>query len=690
MRRLHSFNRLFTLVALAAASSACSDGKSPGTGTDATAGTGAVNTGTGGGANGGTSTNNTGGKNSQAGNPGTGKPPIITPTIPVPDGGIEAPAATTDLELAPAPELGTIKYIPNRSSVVLYLPGVEGAHDYRVFAVEDGVKVLLKDGGAEHVEGATLNCAGLRQRNQCDDGAILPIKYNEERLDLPVCQDPPSDRRPSIPAQLMQTLEVDGVKPDTTLVVEAIDRLCPFPGLWGTFHHDEKLGASDIGSPMADVVVDGKPYTIKRRTDSYSVFTEQEIRARYGSMILNGQAPNLPTFDPSSPDYPESPYIRQGHPAPVEDPIVLARSVVKVSPLGTATPIEGFTADDYFDDFEDDTDQPVKIRDTDIAADIVGMHVNVFAMKKWIVYDVGNPWQDAFVNRGQLNMLFGDPAQGSMSLQAIYPKRAVQLPTEPDTYLRVTYEVQRNETQRRYDNLTLCGAENVGETYEGETPKEAPGPRPGFMGDVDTARSSALGWNCVYLVPRGPGYGPMDGGDVKSHPDSSMKITVIKAHPAPAAADYDKVKIAEHATGFGPTQDTTYPRQWFRQIDASGKISGMWLDDELNVWQKTRFDVFIRRDRVVIYVKGQQRICQNMKSSPLTMAEGALGFWHVLYHTSAEHIEIVRGLAGDNPLTGQRHLIWNTPFADQRAYDNMGFKENVGLPETFDAARCVD
>jgi hypothetical protein len=690
MRRHHSFNRLCTIVALAAVSSACSDGKTPGTGADATAGTGTGGTSSNTGGKGSTAgTGTSGGKTNQAGSTGMGNPPITTPVIPVPDGGIEAPAATTDLELPPAADLGTVKYIPNRSSVVLYLPGVDGARDYRVFAVEDGVKVLLKD-GAEHVDGATLNCAGLRPRNQCDDGSILPIKYNEERLDLPVCQDPPSDRRPSIPAQLMQTLEVDDVKPDTVLVVEAVDRMCPFPGLWGTAHHDEPLGASDIGSPMADVVVDGNPYTIKRRADGYSVYTEQEIRATYGSMILNGQSPNWPTFDKNSPDYPESPYIRQAHPAPAEDPVVLARAVIKVSPTGTAKPIDGFEADDYFDDFEDESDQPVKIRDTDIAADVVGMHVNVFEMKKWIVYDVGNPWQQAFVNRGQLNMLFGDPSQGSMSLQAIYPKRAVQLPTDPDTYLRVTYEVQRNETPRRYDNVALCGAEKAGETYDGETPKEAPGPRPGFMGDVDTARSSALGWNCVYFVPRGAGYGPMDGGDVKSHPDSSLKITVIKAHPAPSAADYDKVKIAEYATGFGPTQDTTYPRQYFRQVDDGGKISGMWMDDELHTWQKTRFDMFIRRDRVVIYVKGQQRICQNMTSSPLTMAEGALGFWHVLYHTSAEHIEITRGLAGDNPLTGQRHLIWNTPWADQRAYDNVGFKENVGLPDNFDAARCLD
>jgi hypothetical protein len=80
--------------------------------------------------------------------------------------------------LSDAPDLGTINYVPNRSSVRLYLPGVAGARDYRVFAVEDGVSVRVDDQKREHVEGGTIQCAGLRQRNQCDEGEILPIKYN--------------------------------------------------------------------------------------------------------------------------------------------------------------------------------------------------------------------------------------------------------------------------------------------------------------------------------------------------------------------------------------------------------------------------------------------------------------------------------------------------------------------------------
>ena len=92
----------------------------------------------------------------------------------------------------------------------------------------------------------------------------------------------------------------------------------------------------------------------------------------------------------------------------------------------------------------------------------------------------------------------------------------------------------------------------------------------------------------------------------------------------------------------------------------------------MTIWQRVRFDVFIRRDRVVMYVEGQQRLCQNLDPTSMTMAEGALGFWHILYHTSAEFDEIRAGSQTDDPQTGQHHVMHNTPFADMRTYDNVG------------------
>src|SRR5262249_42196911 len=154
--------------------------------------------------------------------------------------------------------------------------------------------------------------------------------------------------------------------------------------------------------------------------------TEAEIRAKYGSMILNGQGPNLPVTDPNSPNFPESPFVRVGLPAPPDDPVVLARAVIKISSNGTATLPEGFKDTDYFDDFEDPTDQPKFVRNTDTTVTKVGVPTNVLQTKKWVLYDVGayedagRGFSDMFVDRGQINMIMADPSQGSMSLQAMY------------------------------------------------------------------------------------------------------------------------------------------------------------------------------------------------------------------------------------------------------------------------------
>jgi hypothetical protein len=374
----------------------------------------------------------------------------------------------------------------------------------------------------------------------------------------------------------------------------------------------------------------------------------------------------------------------------VNDPVVLARAVVKVGPSGDATPPPGFASTDFYDDFDDDTDQPTFQRNTDPTATVVGVRVDVYTNKKWVFYDVGNEFAQFFVDRGQMNMVMGDPAQDSMSVQAMYPNVPVHLPTATGEYLHVTYEAQRNESSRRYENLTLCGSDTPGDTYVNGAPKAAPLPRPGFMNATQTTRTTPLGWNCLLMVGRGVGYEVLPGGDVMSHADAGLKVTVVRTNPPVTNfMDYDATHLDQFATGFGPMLDSSYPYRWERQVDDNKQISGVWLDDQLNIWQRTKFDVFIRRDRVVIYVNGENRLCANMTSSPLTMAEGALGFWHVLYHTSAEFEEIRQHGGSAVPQTGQHYVMHDTPFADQRTWDNVGFQENVGLPAGFDEGRCL-
>src|SRR5690606_19662586 len=109
---------------------------------------------------------------------------------------ITAPAAEPPIELPPAPAFDEpILYEPNRSSVKLYLPFIEGAQDYRVFALDDGVTVSLTDEGSEQVDGATIACAGLRQTNHCDGSEAVSDRGQAFRV--PACdRDPRAVDRP--------------------------------------------------------------------------------------------------------------------------------------------------------------------------------------------------------------------------------------------------------------------------------------------------------------------------------------------------------------------------------------------------------------------------------------------------------------------------------------------------------------
>lgn len=625
------------------------------------------------------------------------------PTIVIPPEATVATPTTTTLAVTTAAALGEVKVVPNRSSVTLFLPAITDARDYRVFAVRNGVVVSTVATDREHVAGAAIFCAGLRQRNQCDNDAIAAVHFNNEEIDLPPC--PSNGHAPHVPSQVNRTVEINGLGAGETLIVEAIDRQCPFPGVLGKQHFDVSMDTAEMG-PMVDVTVGAQAYTIPRWQASFPVRTEAEIVAQYGSVYFNGQGPNPPNFATSPP---ESPLIRMAQPAETAtaDPVVLARAVVSVSALGTATKPVGFGDGDLFDDFAAD-DQPTFVsNDGNLPSYMETAQpptkVPRYENDNWVFFasgmagdpSGGDPWNalaHVFVDRGVLHTVLSDFYLDAMSSLTMYPKKPTALPTAADRYLHVTFEVQTQETSRRYFNLALCGSDTAGQTYNGDRPRTAPIPRPGFMNEVDISRTNPLGWNCLYLVPRGPGYYEVAGGDIaNAHADTTLKVTVMPTHAAPTTRDeYDTQEPANGlAAQFGPDQDASYPKTWERQVDATGKIIGPWLDDVLDVWRRTKFDVFIRRDRVAVYVNGQQRLCADLSAKPLTMAEGAVGFWQVLYHSSAEFLEMREHQSWANPLTSMSHVINNIPFIDVRAWDNVGIREDVEAPADFAVDRCL-
>jgi hypothetical protein len=71
-------------------------------------------------------------------------------------------------------------------------------------------------------------------------------------------------------------------------------------------------------------------------------------------------------------------------------------------------------------------------------------------------------------------------------------------------------------------------------------------------------------------------------------------------------------------------------------------------------------------------------------TTTLNMADVALGFHQVLYHSMAEFTE--RFFTED---TGAAyHYRYNSPFIDQRSWANIGFEENDPAPAGFNANMC--
>jgi hypothetical protein len=127
---------------------------------------------------------------------------------------------------------------------------------------------------------------------------------------------------------------------------------------------------------------------------------------------------------------------------------------------------------------------------------------------------------------------------------------------------------------------------------------------------------------------------------------------------------------------------------WFYQVDANGNPIAPILDDQQLASPRTKYDLYIRNNRIIMYVNGQERLCNDFTTptTTLNIADGAVGFHDVLYHSSAEFVE--RFVDPDRG--GAYNYRYNQPWIDKRQWDNLGFEENVAAPSDFNAAKCFE
>ena len=209
------------------------------------------------------------------------------------------------------------------------------ARDFRVLV--QPTAVAANSNGTESVSGGTQFCAGVRQHQArthfvADKVSLFPYYfYTNSGTDSPTSEATPNFFGPpptpwtwfdlDTPPNL--AIEVTGVTTGMTVTVEAIDRLCPFPGTIGRLHEDIAL------SQGPDVQHPDNPWINASSIATFSVVTKEEVIAKYGSLIINGQGwaggPNVQANPPSKPPF--------AQPAAVNPPVVLARAANAISPL---------------------------------------------------------------------------------------------------------------------------------------------------------------------------------------------------------------------------------------------------------------------------------------------------------------------------------------------------------------------
>lgn len=510
-----------------------------------------------------------------------------------------------------AATLPGITYVPNRDSVKLLIPAVPNAVDYRVIALTAGMSVT-NSANRETVRGTTITCAGYRQRNV----------YVNKR-------------------ELVTRVEVTGVAGATQYVVEAIDRSCPFTGVHGV--SKASVTRSNSSLPASE-------------QGTFSLYTEAEIVARYGSMIINGQGVAA----------------KRGTQAAVNPPIVLARSTIAVTPLGTASAPPVAT---FFDDFNLN-DQPRLIEKGTYNTNHEGS--DIYQNNKWTFHGAFPDVMQYFTERGQLHGIIADGGGENFASMIAYPRRAAAV--SASDYLHVTFEVNTHTTARRYWWLSLCGADTLGQTLKSDG-QPAFFLRPNSSLQIgDGNNPNTAGMNCVMVFPKnGNRYFPLPPNNTA--PETDVRVLVYGAGTGTTGRNVDP--DIYHYDWMGPLNHT-----WYRQLNAQKQPIGPMLDlQNLNA-PRVKFDLFVKKGRVVLYADGQQKLCNDFNTNLMTLAESAVGFGQVLYHTAAEHNDVAPDAAG-SPL--MRHVYQNMPFFDRRDWDNLGYQEHSSLPKSgfsFDASLC--
>lgn len=609
------------------------------------------------------------------------------------------------------PFIPQVKFLARRDAVIFYVPNVAGAADYRAYVVDNTVSFQ-----GTQPRNAVISCAGYRNHH-----------YN---LALGNPASPVSGTTPW--RELIQAIEVPGFKPtgNYTVVVEAITTPCPFTGSPG--HTDAEVSVVQFADESVDLPFCLKitnPCTFSHNSHA-SIRSFETVRKLYGNVILNGQGSRTSWLDRVTPG------IIRGFPvdpASLEipkDPTVIARSAINIRLPAPDAAINSAIVDvgpnSMFDDFSDDiTINPANMkynystgygdptRDSfDFTATIPGRWTfwgsRIQQVDRPNSQDTRLLGAQIFQKYGRLYHTFSDVGQDVMSELLFSPLKTLpeQLDQTNQKYVHSFFRVNSDASKRKYWVWLMCGADTREELVDMNThmPKLLPFMDPGnfnygnlgfntgsftgrnpttghhFAGPFANQLSSAIyNKECLLIIQHGSsetGW-PSDPNHVRSA--SHIYITLFSKGVeqgtislAPQAADPNTTQPLQ-LTADANNRNGNDNRGWQFSVAPDGTYLGPMVEPFDQFSPLGHYDIFVRPNRLVMFVNGRQGLCVDLNLHPLTMKYGLISYGSLIYHSSADQSE-----SEIYEIADYQYRL-NTPLADTKVWDSIGQSEMVDI-----------
>jgi hypothetical protein len=611
-----------------------------------------------------------------------------------------------------------------QDTLLIYVPPVAGAADYVAYAVNaPGRTVSFAAPGATvngvknnssfvQPRGAVVACAGYRNHN-----------YEEKVVNGHHVRE------------LNQQIELPGfvANGNYTVIVEAISSPCPFVGMQSSV--DATVTAANMANSDGLSLPAMGAYT--------SAATQL---ANYGNEIVNGQGATTSWSNRLTATTLGMP-VAAGDATFPSDPPIIAQSALtlQVPFFDEAVNARVFDVgtNAVYDKFENEipfspsTVSQISQNGVSIPSFLFGPPVTTTsgatAQASYQFWSINmnkadstdaltgaatnpNASVQAFEHTGRLYDDIADAGEDVSGTLSFVPLTTGPLHLDPNNvqYVHSEFRVNSEATPRRYWTWTICGAATPSALMDAnnnplihpivyESSLIGGGNNPTlFANDPDggSPATNASALECLSVGPVGyPEYPRTDG-----FPRASENLMAVIN---PAGYQFGIINLQNSK------EDSNIPagaNPGFRYVlDKNQDMVGDVMEPFDQVAPLAHYDLFIRPNRLVVFVNGRQAFCVDMSSRPLTMQYGLVVYGDLLYHSAREQADmspqagLPNGAQSSDSLEGNTdnytfegsslyHVILNQPITSTRAWDAIGQADNIDIPPqfaTFDPSSCV-